>query len=96
MNASTAWLLAGGVATYLVGLAWFRQLLDIGPIGARLAMAAAVLPSAMIGLAVSPEAQLGVLAAVVTGGVLAESAWKHRKGQRGSPAPACVGLRGVL
>jgi low temperature requirement protein LtrA len=82
VNASTAWLLAGGVATYLVGLAWFRQLLDIGPIGARLAMAAAVLPSAMIGLAVSPEAQLGVLAAVVTGGALAESAWKRRKGQR--------------
>jgi hypothetical protein len=36
----------------------------------------------MIGLAVSPEAQLGVLAAVVTGGALAESAWKRRKGQR--------------
>ena len=87
--ASTAWLLAGGVATYLVGLAWFRQLLDIGPIGARLAIAGAVLPSAMIGLAVSPEAQLGVLAAVVTVGVLAESAWKHRQGQR-APRPRHV------
>jgi low temperature requirement protein LtrA len=77
-TASTAWLLAAGVATYLVGLAWFRQLLGIGPIGARLAIAGAVLPTAMIGLAFSPEAQLGVLAAVVVGGVLAEPAWERR------------------
>ena len=77
-TASTAWLLAVGVATYLVGLAWFRQLLGIGPIGARLAIAGAVLPTAMIGLAFSPEAQLGVLAAVVVGGVLAEPAWERR------------------
>jgi hypothetical protein len=47
----------------------------------------------MVGLAVSPGAQLGVLAAVVAGGVLAESAWEHRKRRKGSPAPACVGLR---
>jgi len=44
LTASTAWFLTAGVATYLVGLAWFRQLLGIGPTGARLAMAAAVLP----------------------------------------------------
>jgi hypothetical protein len=67
-------LLAVGVATYLVGLAWFRQLLGIGPIGARLAIAGAVPPTAMIGLVFSPEVQLGVLAAVVVGGVLADSA----------------------
>jgi low temperature requirement protein LtrA len=78
VTTSTAWLLAAGVASYLVGLAWFRQLLDIGPIGARLAIAAAVLPTAMIGPAVSPEAQLGALATVVVGGVLAESAWERR------------------
>src|SRR5215213_572066 len=69
--ASTAWLLAAGVATYLVGLAWFRQLLGIGPIGARLLIAGVALSTVMIGLAVSPGAQLGVLAAVVVGGVLA-------------------------
>jgi hypothetical protein len=57
VTASTAWLLAAGVATYLVGLAWFRRLLGIGPIGARVAIAGAVLPSAMIGLAGSLEAQ---------------------------------------
>jgi low temperature requirement protein LtrA len=77
LTASTAWLLAAGVATYLVGLALFRQLLGIGPIGARLAIAGAVLPSAMIGLAISPEAQLGVLATLVVGGVLAEPAWER-------------------
>jgi low temperature requirement protein LtrA len=75
--ASTAWLLAGGVATYLLGLALFRQLLGIGPIGARLAVAGAVLPSAVIGLAISPVAQLGVLATLVVGGVLAEPAWER-------------------
>ena len=32
----------------------------------------------MIGLAFSPEAQLGVLAAVVVGGVLVEPAWERR------------------
>jgi low temperature requirement protein LtrA len=77
LTASAAWLLAAGVGTYLVGLAWFRRLLGIGPIGARLAIAGAVLPSAMIGLAISPEAQLGVLATLVVGGVLAEPVWER-------------------
>jgi low temperature requirement protein LtrA len=77
LTASTAWLLAAGVATYLVGLALFRQLLGIGPIGARVAVAGAVLPSAMIGLAISPEAQLWMLATLVVGGVLAEPAWER-------------------
>src|SRR5215218_9002898 len=95
LAASTAWLLAAGVAAYLVGLAWFRRLLGIGPVGARLLIAAVVLPSAMVGLAVSPQAQLGVLAAVVVGGVLAEPAWERRKRWKGSPGPACVGLPGT-
>jgi hypothetical protein len=49
----------------------------------------------MVGLVVSPGAQLGVLAALVVGGVLAESAWEHRKGRKGSPALAGVGLGGA-
>jgi low temperature requirement protein LtrA len=96
LAASTAWFLAAGVAAYLVGLAWFRRLLDIGPAGARLLLAGVVLPTAMVGLAFSPEAQLAALAALVIGGVLAESAWTHRKGHKGSPAPAGVGLRGAV
>jgi low temperature requirement protein LtrA len=79
VTASAAWLLAAGVGTYLIGLAWFRRLLGIGPVGTRMAIAGAVLPSAMIGLAVSLEAQLGVLAAVVVGGLLAEPAWERRR-----------------
>jgi low temperature requirement protein LtrA len=88
LTASTAWFLAGGVATYLVGLAWFRRLLGIGPVGARLPIAGVVLATVMVDLAVAPEAQLGALAAIMVGGVLAESAWMHRKGRKGSPAPA--------
>jgi low temperature requirement protein LtrA len=88
LTASTAWFLAAGVAVYLVGLAWFRRLLGIGPVGARLLLAGMVLFTVMVGLAVSPEAQLGALAAIMVGGVLAESAWMHRKGGKGSPAPA--------
>jgi low temperature requirement protein LtrA len=95
LPASTAWSLAAGVALYLVGLAWFRWLLGIGPLGARLLLAGVVLGTASIGLAFSPQAQLAVLAAVVVGGVLAESAWMHRKGRKGSPALAGVGLRGA-
>ncbi len=79
LTASTAWFLAGGVACYVAGLALFRRLLEIGPVAPRLAIAVAVLPTAVVGLAVSPEAQLGVLAAVVLGGVVAESAWEKRR-----------------
>jgi low temperature requirement protein LtrA len=92
LPASTAWFLAAGVAVYLVGLAWFRRLLGIGPIGARLLLAGVVLGTAMVGLAVSPEAQLGLLAALVVGGVLAESVWMHRKGRKGL---ACTGMCGL-
>jgi low temperature requirement protein LtrA len=81
LSASTAWFLAGGVGCYVAGLALFRLLLGTGPVGARVALAVAVLPTAAVGLAFSPEAQLGVLAAVVVGGVVAESAWEGR-GQR--------------
>jgi low temperature requirement protein LtrA len=96
LTAPSMWFLAAGVAVYLVGLAGFRRLLGIGPVGAHLLMAGVVLPTAIIGLAFSLEAQLALLAAVMVGGVLAESAWTHRKRRKGSPAPACAGLRGAL
>jgi low temperature requirement protein LtrA len=73
LTASTAWFLAAGVAGYLAGLAWFRRCLGIRPIGPRLAIALVVLPTAVLGLTVSPEAQLGVLAAIVVAGIAAES-----------------------
>jgi low temperature requirement protein LtrA len=84
LTGPAAWFLAAGVAVYIVGLAWFRWLLGIGPIGVRLLIAAAVLPTALVGLALSAEAQLGVLAAVVVAGVIAESALR-RRGSVGRP-----------
>lgn len=71
--APAAWFLAGGVATYVVGLAWFRRLLGTGPLGVRLLVALLALLSGIVGLAVSPEAQLAVLVAILGGGVVAES-----------------------
>ncbi len=78
LAAETAWLLAAGVAVYVGGLAWFRQLLGIGPIGARLAIAGTVLPTAGIGMVLSVQAQLGALAAIVVAGAAAESVWGSR------------------
>jgi low temperature requirement protein LtrA len=79
-----AWFLAAGVAVYVVGLAWFRWLLGTGPVGVRLAVAGAVLPTALVGLAFSAEAQLGVLAAIVVAGIVAESV-RRRRGSVGRP-----------
>jgi low temperature requirement protein LtrA len=79
LAASTAWLLAGGVAGYVAGLAWFRRCLGIRPVGPRLAIAAAVLPTALVGLTATPEAQLGVLAAIVVAGIMAEATWTKRR-----------------
>jgi low temperature requirement protein LtrA len=71
--APAAWLLAGGVATYVVGLAWFRRLLGTGPLSVRLIVALLALSTGLVGLAVSAEAQLAVLLAILGGGVVAES-----------------------
>jgi low temperature requirement protein LtrA len=79
LAASTAWFLAAGAAAYVAGLAWFRRCLGIRPVGPRLALAAAALPSAVVGLTVSPEAQLGVLAITVVAGIVAESAWERQR-----------------
>ena len=67
------------VAGYVAGLAWFRRCLGIRPVGPRLAIAAAVLPTALVGLTATPEAQLGVLAAIVAAGIMAEATWTKRR-----------------
>jgi low temperature requirement protein LtrA len=79
LAASTAWLLAGGVAGYVAGLAWFRRCLGIRPVGPRLAIAVAVLPAALVGLTATPEAQLAVLAVIVVAGIMAEATWTKRR-----------------
>jgi low temperature requirement protein LtrA len=71
--ALAAWFLAGGGATYVVGLAWFRRLLGTGPLSVRLIVALLALSTGLVGLAVSAEAQLAVLLAILGGGVVAES-----------------------
>jgi low temperature requirement protein LtrA len=88
MTASTAWLLAAGAATYIAGLAWFRGLLGIGPIGARALIAGAALPTAVVGLTFSAKAQLGALAAVIVVGVPAEQAWERRRRAAAGSLPA--------
>ena len=70
---STALLLAVGLALYLAGLAVFRRLLHSGPVAIRLLLAALALPTAFIGLGISPLAQLGALAVLLVAGILGES-----------------------
>lgn len=71
---STALLLAVGLAVYLGGLGLFRWLLHSGPVAVRLLLAALALPTAFIGLGISPLAQLAALAVILVAGAFVESA----------------------
>jgi low temperature requirement protein LtrA len=71
---STALLLAFGLALYLAGLALFRWLLHSGSIAVRFMLAVLALPTAFIGLGISPLAQLAALALILVAGTIAESA----------------------
>jgi low temperature requirement protein LtrA len=72
-TAATAWFLAAGVATYVLGLVALRAVLRTGPLGPRLAVAVAAVPTVVIGLHLSPELQIAVLTLVVIAGILAET-----------------------
>ena len=72
-SAATAWFLAAGVATYVVGLVALRAVLRTGPLTGRLGVAAAAVPTVVVGLAISPEWQIATLTLVVAGGIVAES-----------------------
>lgn len=76
--ASTAWFLAAGVATYVAGLALFRRLLGTGPTAVRLAIAVLALPSSILGIVFSADAQLAALVAIVVGGFTVESRLARR------------------
>ena len=71
---STALFLATGVAAYATGLVLFRWLLHSGPISVRLAIAVLVLPTALIGIAVTPLAQLAAVVAILVGGSIVDGA----------------------
>jgi low temperature requirement protein LtrA len=80
-TAATAWFLAGGVAVYASGLVLFRAVLRSGPVAPRAAIGLVALVTVVVGLTVSPEAQIAALAAVVAAGIVIEpraTAWLRR------------------
>jgi low temperature requirement protein LtrA len=72
-SVSTALFLASGVSAYAVGLVLFRWLLHSGPLTVRLMLAVLALPTALIGLAITPLAQVAALAVILIGGAAADS-----------------------
>jgi len=76
---STALFLASGVAAYALGLILFRWLLHSGPISVRLAVAVLALPTALIGIAITPLAQLSALVAILVIGAAADSILTKRR-----------------
>jgi low temperature requirement protein LtrA len=77
---------AGGVALFLAGTAWFRLALRIGPIALRLAGAVFALATAALGATVSIEAQLAVLLAGIVAMLVAERRAGARARASGAPA----------
>ena len=74
--------LAGGVAVYLAGHAWFRALLGIGPVGARLVAAALVLATAWLAAVAAVAggvAQLAAVVIVVAGALVADRGGPPRR-----------------
>jgi low temperature requirement protein LtrA len=70
---ATAWFLAAGVAGYVGGLVVFRSVLRTGPLVLRLGMALLALPTVVVGLEISPEAQIAALVLILGAGLFLES-----------------------
>jgi low temperature requirement protein LtrA len=75
---STALFLASGVAAYALGLVLFRWLLHSGPLTIRTTIAVLVLPTALIGIAITPLAQLAAIVAILVVGAIVDSAVTNR------------------
>jgi low temperature requirement protein LtrA len=75
-GAGLAWrpslILGGGVALFLAGDVWFRSALRIGALRFRSAAAVAALAASAVGQA-SAAVEIALLAAIVTGALMAES-----------------------
>jgi hypothetical protein len=56
--------------------------LHSGPLGVRFTIAVLVLPTALIGMAITPLAQLVVLAAILIGGATVDGALTNRRSVR--------------
>jgi len=76
---ATALFLAAGVTVYMIGLVLFRWLLHSGPLSVRLAIGILALPTAFIGIAATPVAQLIVLVLILIAGVIADSVLTNRQ-----------------
>jgi low temperature requirement protein LtrA len=59
-----AWLLAGGMALYLCGDAWFRQVMGIRPVIVRALGAIIVLALGVVGSLWDGSAEIGAIAAL--------------------------------
>ncbi|HEY9287369.1 MAG TPA: low temperature requirement protein A [Candidatus Dormibacteraeota bacterium] len=70
----TAIFLAAGTSLYIVGLVIFRRFVHSGRLALRALMALLCLPTAFVGIELSPIAQLAVLVLVLTGGTVADAA----------------------
>jgi low temperature requirement protein LtrA len=76
---STALFLSIGVAAYALGLVLFRWLLRSGPLTIRTTIAVLVLPTALIGIAITPLAQLAAIVAILVGGAIVDGALTNRR-----------------
>lgn len=76
----TAWLLAGGVALYLIGDARYRQELAIGPSGWRYVGALVAAATGLLGMAVAAGLQLGALLLVLAAVIAIEHVALRRRG----------------
>jgi len=71
---STALFLATGVAAYALGLVLFRWLLHSGPLSVRLTIAVLALPTALIGISITPLAEIVALAVILIAGAVVDGA----------------------
>ena len=76
---STALFLASGVAAYAIGLVLFRWYLHSGPLPVRLAIAVLALPTALIGIAITPLAQVVALAVILIAGAAGDTILMKRR-----------------
>ena len=76
---ATALFLGCGIAAYALGLVLFRWLLSSGPLRVHLTIAVLALPTALIGIAITPLAQVAALAVILIAGATADATLTKRR-----------------
>ena len=76
---ATGLFLACGIAAYALGLVLFRWLLSSGPLRVHLTIAVLALPTALIGIAITPLAQVAALAVILIAGAAADATLTKRR-----------------